>query len=123
MELRLVDDEVRTARESQENLVKGYAVMRGYLESLNKRLKPLMKMGDGTGDICVMDAAGYIDITDRKKDMFINGGFNTYPAEIATMLEHQAVGQVTVVVSPMTLAKSALLSLCQHQQGRPISKN
>ena len=48
-----------------------------------------------------MDAAGYIDITDRKKDMFINGGFNTYPAEIeATMLEHQAVGQVAVIGVP-----------------------
>ena len=29
-----------------------------------------------------MDDRGYLRITDRKKDMFIVGGFNAYPAEI-----------------------------------------
>ena len=54
-----------------------------------------------TGDIAVMDANGYIDITDRKKDMFIMGGFNAYPAEIERMmLEHPAVGMVAVIGVP-----------------------
>ena len=35
-----------------------------------------------TGDVGVMDERGYLRITDRKKDMFIVGGFNVYPAEI-----------------------------------------
>ena len=48
-----------------------------------------------TGDIGVMDAAGNIDITDRVKDMFINGGFNAYPAEIESlMLAHPDIGNV-----------------------------
>ena len=29
-----------------------------------------------------MDERGYLQITDRKKDMFIVGGFNVYPAEV-----------------------------------------
>ena len=33
-----------------------------------------------------MDADGYVRITDRIKDMFIVGGFNTYPAEIENIL-------------------------------------
>jgi acyl-CoA synthetase (AMP-forming)/AMP-acid ligase II len=39
-----------------------------------------------TGDVGVMDGAGYLRITDRIKDMFIVGGFNCYPAEIENSL-------------------------------------
>ncbi|MDG2261389.1 MAG: AMP-binding protein, partial [Actinomycetota bacterium] len=54
-----------------------------------------------TGDIAVMDQAGYIDITDRKKDMFIMGGFNAYPAEIErVMVGHPRVGIVAVIGVP-----------------------
>lgn len=41
--------------------------------------------GDGwlhSGDIGVLDADGYLKLTDRLKDMYIVGGFNVYPAEI-----------------------------------------
>ena len=48
-----------------------------------------------------MDAAGNIDITDRVKDMFINGGFNAYPAEIESlMLAHPDIGNVAVIGVP-----------------------
>ncbi len=48
-----------------------------------------------------MDERGYVDITDRKKDMFISGGFNAYPAEIeTTLLEHPAIAQAAVVGMP-----------------------
>ena len=48
-----------------------------------------------------MDDQGYIDITDRKKDMFIMGGFNAYPAEIERMmLEHPEIGLVAVIGVP-----------------------
>jgi acyl-CoA synthetase (AMP-forming)/AMP-acid ligase II len=54
-----------------------------------------------TGDIGKVDADRYIRITDRKKDMFIVGGFNAYPAEIETILgEHPAVGRVAVIGIP-----------------------
>ena len=54
-----------------------------------------------TGDIGIIDSEGYIRITDRKKDMFIVGGFNCYPAEIEElMLEHPAIAQVAVVGVP-----------------------
>jgi acyl-CoA synthetase (AMP-forming)/AMP-acid ligase II len=35
-----------------------------------------------TGDAGSLDAAGNLRITDRIKDMFTNGGFNVYPAEV-----------------------------------------
>ncbi len=48
-----------------------------------------------------MDERGYIDITDRKKDMFIQGGFNAYPAEIESLLlAHPDIAQVAVIGVP-----------------------
>jgi len=39
-----------------------------------------------TGDIAVRDADGFYALVDRKKDMFISGGENVYPAEIEAAL-------------------------------------
>jgi acyl-CoA synthetase (AMP-forming)/AMP-acid ligase II len=35
-----------------------------------------------SGDVGMLDAEGYLKLTDRLKDMYIVGGFNVYPAEI-----------------------------------------
>ncbi|MEM9706810.1 MAG: fatty acid--CoA ligase, partial [Pseudomonadota bacterium] len=54
-----------------------------------------------TGDIGVQDARGYLKITDRKKDMFIVGGFNCYPAEIEKiLLQHPEIADVAVIGAP-----------------------
>jgi acyl-CoA synthetase (AMP-forming)/AMP-acid ligase II len=54
-----------------------------------------------TGDIGKIDAAGYVFVLDRKKDMIIRGGFNIYSAEIERVLsEHAAVAEATVVGAP-----------------------
>ena len=54
-----------------------------------------------TGDIGVMDERGYIQITDRMKDMFIVGGFNAYPAEIEQALgAHPHIAQAAVIGIP-----------------------
>jgi acyl-CoA synthetase (AMP-forming)/AMP-acid ligase II len=54
-----------------------------------------------TGDIGVMDARGYLKITDRKKDMYIVGGFNAYPAEIENILSDDIrISQVAVIGVP-----------------------
>ena len=88
--------------EPGEIVVRGYNVMDGYLDDPEATAAAVD--ADGwlhTGDVGTMDAAGYVAITDRLKDMFICGGFNAYPAEIeATMLAHPAVGQVAVVGRP-----------------------
>ena len=39
-----------------------------------------------TGDVAVRDADGFYSLVDRKKDMFISGGENVYPAEIEAAL-------------------------------------
>ncbi len=88
--------------EPGEIVVRGYNVMVGYLDDPEKTAETIDP--DGwlhTGDIGVMDEGGNIDITDRVKDMFINGGFNAYPAEIENlMLAHPDIAQVAVVGVP-----------------------
>jgi HIP---CoA ligase len=85
-----------------EVVTRGYHVMRGYLDDPDATSEAID--GDGwlhTGDIGVMDERGYLRITDRKKDLFIVGGFNAYPAEIeGLLLRHPAVSQVAVVGMP-----------------------
>jgi len=104
VEVQCVDDAgVEVPRgEPGEIVVRGYNVMRGYFDDPDETAATID--ADGwlhTGDIGTMDERGYIKITDRKKDMFIVGGFNAYPAEIENlMLAHPAIAQVAVVGVP-----------------------
>jgi acyl-CoA synthetase (AMP-forming)/AMP-acid ligase II len=104
VELRVVDDDGNDvpAGDEGELLVRGFQVTPGYLDAPEQTAEAID--GDGwlhTGDIAVMNAEGYIDITDRKKDMFIMGGFNAYPAEIErVMVEHPLVGIAAVIGVP-----------------------
>ena len=104
LEVRCVDDNgAEVARgEPGEVVVRGYTVMRGYLDDPEETAATIDAEGWlHTGDIGVMDERGYLDITDRMKDMFIVGGFNAYPAEIENlMLANPAIAQVAVVGVP-----------------------
>ncbi|MEZ5696264.1 MAG: FadD3 family acyl-CoA ligase [Sphingomonadaceae bacterium] len=88
--------------ETGEIHVRGYSVMKGYLDDAEATAEAID--ADGwlhTGDIGVMDADGYVRITDRMKDMYISGGFNCYPAEIEKLLaDHPQVGMVAVIGVP-----------------------
>ncbi len=104
VEVRIVDDDgAEVARgEPGEIVVRGYNVMQGYFEDPEQTAEAID--ADGwlhTGDIGTMDPAGYVAITDRKKDMFITGGFNAYPAEIERLLlTHPELAQVAVIGVP-----------------------
>jgi acyl-CoA synthetase (AMP-forming)/AMP-acid ligase II len=93
--------EVRIA-EDGEVLVRGYGVMQGYLDDPDATAKAIDDEGWlHTGDLGNFDTTGRLRIDGRKKDMFIVGGFNAYPAEIeGFMLEHPAVAQVAVIGVP-----------------------
>ena len=54
-----------------------------------------------TGDMVYHDEEWYFYVVDRKKDMFISGGENVYPAEIeAVLYKHPAVHMCAVVGVP-----------------------
>ncbi|MCY1436553.1 3-[(3aS,4S,7aS)-7a-methyl-1,5-dioxo-octahydro-1H-inden-4-yl]propanoyl:CoA ligase [compost metagenome] len=88
--------------EAGEVQVRGYNLMRGYFNDPAATAETID--ADGwlhTGDVGVLDADGYLRITDRLKDMFITGGFNVYPAEIEqTLLRYPGVAQAAVIGIP-----------------------
>ncbi|MER7823689.1 FadD3 family acyl-CoA ligase [Streptomyces sp. NPDC096097] len=109
--LPLPDTEVRIASplgdvlptgEPGEVQVRGYHVTPGYLDDPAATIEAVLP--DGwlrTGDIGVLDARGYLSITDRLKDMYVVGGFNAYPAEVENvLLTHPAITDAAVVGAP-----------------------
>ena len=105
IEVELFDDEGKPVPvgESGEVVVRGYNVMLGYFDNPEATAEAID--ADGwlhTGDVAVfVDDQRNLRITDRKKDMFIVGGFNAYPAEIeGMMMRHPSVSQVAVVGVP-----------------------
>jgi acyl-CoA synthetase (AMP-forming)/AMP-acid ligase II len=102
--VRVVNDEGTAvgAGEPGEILVKGFNVTLGYFDDPEATAEAIDTEGWlRTGDIGLIDDDGNLRITDRKKDMFIVGGFNAYPAEIeGLMLTHPEVAQVAVVGVP-----------------------
>jgi acyl-CoA synthetase (AMP-forming)/AMP-acid ligase II len=93
--------EVRIADDG-EVLVRGYGVMRGYLDDPAATAEAIDAEGWlHTGDLGTLGDRGRLRIVGRKKDMFIVGGFNAYPAEIeGFLLEHPEVAQVAVIGVP-----------------------
>jgi acyl-CoA synthetase (AMP-forming)/AMP-acid ligase II len=94
VEMRIADD--------GEVLVRGYTVMQGYLDDPVATAEAIDANGWlHTGDLGTLDDAGRLRIVGRKKDMFIVGGFNAYPAEIeGFLLEHPGVAQAAVIGVP-----------------------
>ena len=88
VEVKIVDDAGRqvTPGTAGEILVRGYGIMRGYWHDPSQTESAFTDGWFHTGDIGTCDAVGNIAIVDRKKDMFICGGFNAYPAEIENLL-------------------------------------
>jgi fatty-acyl-CoA synthase len=85
-----------------ELCTKGYSVMLGYWDDPEKTAEALDAEGwMHTGDLAVIDEAGYGNIVGRIKDMVIRGGENVYPREVEEYLyRHPKVEDVTVVGLP-----------------------
>jgi fatty-acyl-CoA synthase len=85
-----------------EICTRGYCVMLGYWENEAATRAAIDVAGwMHTGDLGVMDDAGYVNIAGRIKDMIIRGGENIYPREIEEFLyTHPAVGDVQVIGVP-----------------------
>jgi long-chain acyl-CoA synthetase len=93
-----------------ELCVRGPQVMRGYWHSPEETAAAMTPDGFlRTGDIAVMDTAGFIRIVDRKKDMVLVSGFNVYPNEVeAVVAAHPGVLEAAVVGVPEPKTGEAL---------------
>jgi long-chain acyl-CoA synthetase len=85
-----------------EICVRGPQVMRGYW---NAPLETAQAFNADawlrTGDIGRIDAQGYVEFVERKKDVIVVSGFKAYPSEIeAVVMEHRGVKDATAVGIP-----------------------
>ena len=84
-----------------EVVVRGPIVMNGYWRRPDLTREVIKDGWLHTGDLAIMDEDGFVYIVDRKKDMFISGGENVYPAEIEhILLSHPKILDAAVVGIP-----------------------
>ena len=87
--------------ETGELWLRGDMVTPGYW---NKPDETAAAITDGwfhTGDMVRRDAEGFHFVVDRKKNMFISGGENVYPAEVeAVLVQHPDVAEAAVIGVP-----------------------
>jgi len=109
-DMKIVDVEHGTREmplgEAGEICISGPQVMKGYWNKPEESANVLRADATGriwfhTGDIGTMDADGFSNIVQRKKDMIIVDGFNVYPSEVEAILySHPAVRLAAVIGVP-----------------------
>ncbi len=100
LQARIVDDggDEVPIDEVGELWVRGPSITRGYWNQPEITEKAFCDGWFRTGDAATKDADGFFYIVDRKKDMFISGGENVYPAEVeAAIAELPGVAECAVI--------------------------
>ncbi|MFC6704032.1 AMP-binding protein [Flexivirga alba] len=85
-----------------ELCTRGYSVMLGYWEQPEKTAEAIdSARWMHTGDLAIMDDAGYVNVVGRMKDLVIRGGENIYPREVEEFLyTHPKIADVQVIGVP-----------------------
>lgn len=101
VEVQIVDGAGRLVSDGEIGRVRvrSAAVMGGYWRDEAATAQALDQDGWlASEDLGQMDAQGYLTLVGRSSDMYIRGGYNIHPLEVErVLLEHPAVGQVSVV--------------------------
>ena len=104
VDAQIMDDDNNILGPEQEGelVLKGPSYCSGYFNNPEATAAAVDERGYfHTGDVARFDAEGYFFIVDRKKDMFISGGENVYPAEIEKVLyQHPAIHMCAVIGLP-----------------------
>jgi len=87
--------------ERGELCIRGPQVMLGYWNRPDETQMVIRNGWLHTGDVAVMDEAGFFFIVDRLKDMIMVSGFNVYPTEVEEVLyRHPKISKCSVVGVP-----------------------
>ncbi|WP_374283864.1 class I adenylate-forming enzyme family protein [Novosphingobium sp.] len=108
--------------ETGEICVRGDLIMKGYYKAPEKTAETIIDGWLHTGDIGHIDAAGYLHLTDRKKDMIITGGFNVYPATVEQVIwSHSAVQDCAVIGVPDAKWGEAVKAVVELNPGQSVT--
>jgi fatty-acyl-CoA synthase len=104
IEARIIDDSGEDCAHGTpgELLLRGENVFAGYWRRPEATIEAFAEDGwFRTGDVATRDTDGFYMLVDRKKDMFISGGENVYPAEVeAAMAGFPGIAELAVVGVP-----------------------
>ncbi|MFC9254927.1 AMP-binding protein [Amycolatopsis thailandensis] len=122
LEVKVVDPETGLTvprGEPGELCTRGYSVMLGYWEQADKTAEAIdAARWMHTGDLAIMDADGYVNITGRIKDMVIRGGENLYPREIEEFLyTHPDILDAQVIGVPDDKYGEELMAWVRMREG------
>ena len=124
IEVKIVDGAGRIVPRGTpgELLTRGYSVMLGYWNDARQTADVIdAARYMHTGDLAIMDDAGYVSISGRIKDMVIRGGENVYPREIEEFLyAHPAIEDVAVVGVPDERYGEELCAWVVARPGMPV---
>ena len=111
--------------EAGELLARGPNIMAGYLNLPEETRAALRDGWLHTGDVARIDAAGYVYLLDRLKDVVITGGENVYSAEVEAVLHrHPAVAEAAVVGIPDERLGEAVMAVIVPRPGtRPSDQD
>ncbi|WP_338751883.1 class I adenylate-forming enzyme family protein [Janibacter alittae] len=101
---RIVDDEHEPLPPGEvgELQVRGGCVAAGYWEMPDETASAFGEDGWlSTGDVGSMTEDGHVMLVARKKEMYVRGGYNVYPAEVENVLAtHPSVAMSAVIGTP-----------------------
>ncbi|WLH48496.1 AMP-binding protein [Pseudomonas beijingensis] len=125
LESKVVDEHNRIVPRGHigELCTRGYSVMLSYW---NNREATADAIDEArwmhTGDLAIMDEAGYLKIVGRNKDMIIRGGENVYPREIEEFFfTHPSVADVQVIGVPDNVYGEEIVAWVRLHEGHQAS--
>ncbi|MGH3406648.1 MAG: AMP-binding protein [Streptosporangiaceae bacterium] len=127
LEVKVIDPEtglVLPRGANGELCTRGYSVMLGYWNEPGKTAEAIdAARWMHTGDLAVMDEAGYLNIVGRIKDLVIRGGENVYPREVEEFLyRHEAIEDVQVIGVPDARYGEELCAWVKLRPGAELSE-
>ena len=126
-DIKILDIESGTSElprgEDGEIAICGPQVMKGYWNRPEETAEVFREIEGKryflTGDIGHVDEAGYILITDRKKDLILVGGFNVYPRDVEDILfQHPKVELAAVIGAPDEKSGEVVKAFIQLKPGQ-----
>ncbi len=110
-------------KEVGEIIVKGDSVTKGYWNRPEETEEAIKDGWLYTGDMAVVDAEGYVNIVDRKKDVIITGGENIYSVEVENVLyAHPCIFEAAVIGVPDSKWGEAVKAVVVLRPGQTVTE-
>lgn len=123
--MALDKDEILPLEEVGEICIRSELLFSGYYGMPEATAKAINAEGwYRTGDLGLMQADGYLQITGRSKDMIIRGGENVYPKEIEDILaNHPQIIEAAVFGIPDNEWGEQVVAAVRTKDGQKIDEN